>query len=96
MNILHKIGLYKKSEIDELISTVAALSDSTDGVIAEAHDAEERYKTILRMFNEAQTVEHAVRVVKHYCAERICYDCDYANGKCMFAHTVPCSWEAEE
>lgn len=97
MNILHKLGLYKKSEIDELISTVAALSDSIDGVIAEAHDAEEWYKIILQMFNEAQTVEHAVDVIKHYCAAADCTECRFGKcGKCMFAHTAPYCWEVKK
>lgn len=93
MNILHKLGLYTRAEIDELIAKTAALTNSVDGVIEETKDNAECYKVALRMFNEARTVEHAVRVIQHYCENTICYDCDYAKGGCVLAHTAPCNWE---
>lgn len=35
MNILHKLGLFRASEIDELIAKTAALANSVDGVVEE-------------------------------------------------------------
>lgn len=93
MKLLHKLGLYKKSEIDELIAKTVALTNSVDGVIEEAKVNKECYKIAIHLYNAANEVEHAVKVISDYCASTICYDCDYANGGCVFANTAPCAWE---
>ena len=96
MNILHKLGLYRASEIDELIAKTAALTNSVDGVIDGAKLDRQCYKAAISAFREVNTVEYAVKVISDYCASTICYDCDYANGECMFANTPPCAWEVSK
>lgn len=99
MNILHKLGLYKKSEIDNLIAMTNKFVSSTDSVINEMRETQECYKVALRLLKEANSVEHAVKVIKAYCKERDCYeDCSYIvkieDGCCVcgFAHMPPCEW----
>lgn len=94
MNILHKLGLYTKAEIDELIESTVNLLGSVDGVIDGAKLDRQCYKAAISALREVNTVEHAVKVISEYCANTICYDCDYANGKCMFANTAPFAWRA--
>lgn len=85
MNILHKLGLYRASEVEELIAKTAALTNSVDGVVEEARDSKECYKVALRMFNEAQTVEHAVKVISEYCDSADCTECDFNKRVCKYA-----------
>ncbi len=96
MNILHKLGLYTKAEIDELIAKTAALTESVDGVIEEAKINKECYKIAIHLYNASNEFEHAVKVISDYC-DRIgnCTECDFGKNECRFAHEPPCDWRIE-
>lgn len=94
MSILHKLGLYRLSEINEIIAWATEIDIKADKIAEKAKDTEECYKAMLTMYNEAQTPEHAVEVLKAYCAAQSeCTTCNFHDGKCKLAHIPPGWWE---
>ena len=57
MNILHKLGLYRASEIDNILKWATEVSCTADKVIEEAKSVKERYRAIFAML-EADSVTH--------------------------------------
>ena len=97
MKILHKLGLYRLSEINGIIAWASDIDIKADKIAEKAKDTEDCYKAMLAMYNEAQTPEHAVKVLSAYCAEQSeCTTCDFGGEVCKLAHTPPCQWEAAE
>lgn len=92
MNILHKLGFYKKSEIDELIKSTVNLLGSVDDVIEGANIDRNCYKAAISAFREVNTVEHAVKVISDYCDTTDCIVCKFGGEKCKLAHTAPYDW----
>lgn len=97
MNILHKLGLCKLSEVNTLADWAVRISVKADAIAEKAKDTEDCYKAVLAMYNEAQTTEHAVDVISAYCGnQRDCTECDFHDGKCKLAHIPPCWWNLLE
>ena len=94
MNILHKLGLYKKSEIDELIESTVNLLSSVDGVIDYAKIQKKLADTAIKMLTD---VEVNAKIIKGYCAGTDCFACRFCRldntGRCIFTYTPPCDWE---
>lgn len=87
MNIIHKLGLYRASEVEELIET-------TNEVVETAALNNKCFKVAMRLVNEANSVEYAMDVLKAHCGNQpSCIECEFNNGECVLAHTAPCSWE---
>lgn len=91
MNILHKLGLYRASEVEELIET-------TNEVVETAAVNNKCFKVAMRLVNEANSVEHAVKVISEYCANTTCTECGFTDaGKgCKFVYTPPAWWSLLE
>lgn len=94
MSILNKLGLYRASEVDNLIAWATDVSCEADKIAEKAKDSEKYCKALLAMYNEAQTPAHAVEVLKEHCNSMTdCTECDMHDGKCKLAHQPPCWWE---
>ena len=94
MNILHKLGLYKRNEIDSILKWATEVSCATDKVIKEAKSVKERYRAIFAMYSDIDTYAHAVNVLKEHCNnQQDCAECIFHNGECKLAHTPPCWWK---
>ena len=94
INILHKLGLYRTSEIDNILKWATTVSCTADKVIEEAKSVKERYRAIFAMYNDINTYAHAVNVLKEHCYNQSdCTKCIFHNGECRLAHTPPCWWK---
>lgn len=89
MNILRKLGLLKRSDVDELIKATEGVINAADGVIEEAKDNEKRFDTAVEMLTD---VNLNAKILKGYCKERDCFDCEFDEGYCALANVPPCWW----
>ena len=76
MNILHKLGLYKRDELDSILKWATEVSCAADKV-AETANSHSHAVAVLKTYCRN----------KQDCAE-----CTFHNGECKLAHTPPCWW----
>ncbi len=76
MNILHKLGLYRASEIDNILKWATEVICTSDK-IAEAAKTPAHAVDVLKTYCKNQ---------------QDCDECAFHNGECKLAHTPPCWW----
>ena len=77
MNILHKLGLYRKDEIDNILKWATEVSCTADK-IAEVAKTPAHAVLVLK---------------DHCYNQSDCTKCVFHDGKCKLAHTPPCWWK---
>ena len=76
MNILHKLGLYRADEIDNILKWATTVSCTADK-IAETAKTPAHAVTVLKTYCKNQ---------------QNCAECTFHNDECKLAHTPPCWW----
>lgn len=76
MNILHKLGLYRANEIDNILKWATAVSYAADKVTETAQTPANAVNVLKTYCNNQQN----------------CTECIFHNGECKLAHTPPCWW----
>ena len=76
MNILHKLGLYRANEIDNILKWATEVSCTADKIA-------EMAKTPAHAIFVLKT---------HCKNQQNCAECTFHNGECKLAHTPPCWW----
>ena len=76
MNILHKLGLYKRNEIDNILKWATNVSCAADKIAETAQTPAHAVAVLKTYCNNQQS----------------CAECIFHNGECKSAHTPPCWW----
>ena len=77
MNILHKLGLYRAKEIDNILKGAAEVNCAANK-IAKTVNSHSHAVNVLK---------------EHCYNQSDCTKCVFHDGKCKLAHTPPCWWK---
>ena len=76
MNILHKLGLYRASEIDNILKGATEVSRKA-AKVAKTVNSHSHAVAVLKTYCKNQ---------------QDCAECIFHNDECKLAHTPPCWW----